>query len=195
MGSSTVTVAVVPRPVSRGDFVELTLTVTGLPLAPPVPPSATIQFISPPTPGPVECGYEFPPDPWNTAQTINVGETPRPLTLRQFTPPVLSPATGRFRVVSGNLPPGVELRSDGSFGGGATTAGAFTARIEACRTEPPGTCVTTDLTVTVVGARRDPLPRTGATPSTTGWFGLATVSTVAGLLLLALAARRSGQEA
>jgi hypothetical protein len=62
------------------------------------------------------------------------------------------------------------------------------ARIEACRTEPPGTCVTTDLTVTVIGTGRRPLARAGLPVTATEWITLATLSAVAGLVMLALGA-------
>lgn len=198
-GAAAVTVPVVPRQTTRGALVELTLTVTGgTPLAPPVPPAATIRFVSPPSPGPHECGYRFTDDSWNDTQTIAAGAAPRPLTLEEFSPPVLAPATGVFRLKSGGLPPGVELRRDGSFGGAASAAGTFTAVIEACRPEPPNTCVTTTLTVTVTAGLvpRDPLPRTGATNATGDLVTTAAALFAGGLIVLALAApvrpRRNG---
>jgi hypothetical protein len=58
-------------------------------------------------------------------------------------------------VVSGSLPPGVTLNEDGSFSGTPLVPGTYVSRIEACRPTPPGTCVTTDLTVTVQGGFAD----------------------------------------
>ncbi|MGH9279577.1 MAG: hypothetical protein ACRD12_15940 [Acidimicrobiales bacterium] len=179
-GASSVTVTVVPRAAGKGDIVDLTLEVTGgTALA---PPPVTIKFLSPPVAGPFECGYRFTSDAWNTAQTVAVGGALHALTLEQFTPPLFSPATGVFRVVSGNLPPGVELRADGSFGGSPTTPGTSRSRIEACRPAPPGTCVTTDLAVTVA------LPRTGAALSVGDWAMLAALILGAGVVALLLAA-------
>lgn len=146
-GAESVTVDVVPLPTPRGTLVDLTMTVDG--------DSATIHFVSPPPPGPYECGYFFTGDPWNTSQTVAVGEPLHPLTLQQLAVPFLVPATGRFRVVSGMLPPGVTLNPDGTFAGVPLVPGTYAARIEACRPEPPGTCVTTDLTVTVQGTFAD----------------------------------------
>lgn len=146
-GASTVTVDVTPLPVPRGKLVDLTMTVPG--------DSATILFVSPPSPGPVECGYFFSPDPWNKAQSVAVGQPLHRLTVEQLFVPFRVPATGRFRVVSGVLPPGVTLNEDGSFTGVALVPGTYVARIEACRPEPPGTCVTTELTVTVQGTFAD----------------------------------------
>ena len=185
-GSGSAIVEVVARQTPRGALVDLTLEVTGgTPLAPPSPPSARIQFVSPFPSGPIECGYRFTPDPWNTAQTVVVGGTLRALTLQQVTPPLLSPATGTFRVVGGALPVGVELRGDGSFGGAPTMPGVFGAQIEACRPAPPGTCVTTDFTVTVLSAQG--LPRTG--PGTvTRWLTIAGWLTFAGLSAIVLGA-------
>lgn len=146
-GAESVTVEVVPLRTPRGTLVDLTMTVDG--------DSATIHFVSPPSPGPYECGYFFTGDPWNTSQTVAVGQPLHPLTLQQLAVPFLVPATGRFRVVSGMLPPGVTLNQDGSFAGAPLVPGTYVARIEACRPEPPGTCVTTDLTVTVQGTFAD----------------------------------------
>lgn len=146
-GATSVTVDVVPLPRGRGTLVDLTMAVEG--------DSATIHFISPSPPGPFECGYFFSDDPWNTAQTVAVGETLHPLTLEQVVTPFRFPATGRFRVVSGALPPGVRLNSDGTFAGTALVPGTYVSTIEACRPEPPGTCVTTELRVMVRGSFLD----------------------------------------
>lgn len=148
-GATSVIVDVVPLPTPRGTLVNLTMAVEG--------DSTTIHFVSPPDPEPVECGYFFSLDPWNTAQTVGIGEALHPLTLMQLSPPFLVPATGRFRVVSGTLPPGVRLNEDGSFAGAPLVPGTYVATIEACRPEPPGTCVTTELTVTVHGSFLDAL--------------------------------------
>ena len=162
-GVSTVSVDVTPRPTPEGAIVDLTLTVPGS--ASSTASSATIRFVSPPPPGPVECGYSFTADLWNTAQTVAVGQALHPLTLEQFTPPVRRPATGRFRVLGGSLPPGVALGEDGSFAGAPTLPGTYVARIEACRPQPPGTCITTDLTVTVQGGSPpDPFAALAALP-------------------------------
>ena len=154
-GAASVTVEVVPLPTPRGTLVDLTMAVDG--------DSATIHFVSPPPPGPIECGYFFTSDPWNTSQNVAVGETLHPLTLMQLVTPLLLPATGRFRVVSGTLPPGVRLNADGTFAGAALVPGTYVATIEACRPEPPGTCVTTELTVTVRGSFLDALTAIVAT--------------------------------
>lgn len=148
-GAASVVVDVVPLPTPHGTLVDLTMAVEG--------DSATIRFVSPPQPEPVECGYFFSGDPWNTSQTVAVGETLHPLALMELDAPFLVPATGRFRVVSGMLPPGVRLNADGTFAGTALVPGTYVATIEACRPEPPGTCVTTELTVTVSGSFRDAL--------------------------------------
>lgn len=154
-GVSAVTVDVTPRPTQLGGIVDLTLETLAGPTS--GPSSATIQFVSPPAPGPIECGYYFTADSWNTAQTVAVGQPLRALTLEELRPPVRMPATGRFRVVGGALPPGVTLREDGSFAGAPLVPGTYVARIEACRPDPPGTCITTDLTVTVQGSYFDVL--------------------------------------
>lgn len=148
-GATSVTVDVVPLTTRRGTLVSLTMAVGG--------DSATIHFVSPPPPGPFECGYFFSDDPWNTAQTVEVGEALHPLTLMQLVPPFLMPATGRFRVVGGALPFGVRLLEDGTFAGAPLVPGTYLATIEACRSEPPGTCITTELTVTVRGSFLDGL--------------------------------------
>jgi hypothetical protein len=150
-GVSVVTVDVVPLPTPDGAIVDLTLEVTGGAVANPA--SATIRFVSPPHSGPRECGYFFSDDPWNRSQTVSVGQPLHALTVEQFRPPSVIPAPGRFRVVSGTLPPGVSLNEDGSFSGTPLVPGTYVARIEACRPAPPGTCVTTDLTVTVHGGQ------------------------------------------
>ena len=191
-GSASTTVTVVPRQTPRGALVELTLQVTGgTPVAPPPTWKATIRFVSPPEPGPHECGYRFTADPWNASQTIAVGATPRGLSLEQFAPPALIPATGNFRVVDGSLPPGIQLLEDGSFGGAATTTGTFTARIEACRPQPPGTCVTTALTVTVTGGPREPLARTGPLGTIIAQVVAAALLVVSGVLGLSAVPPRS----
>jgi hypothetical protein len=148
-GATSVTVDVVPLPTPFGTLVDLTMAVAG--------DSATIRFVSPPSPEPIECGYFFASDPWNTSQSVRVGEALHPLTLVQLDPPFLVPATGRFRLVGGALPFGVRLNEDGTFAGAPLVPGTSVATIEACRPQPPGTCVTTDLTVTVQGSFLDSL--------------------------------------
>ena len=152
-GVNAVTVDVLPLPTPHGAIVDLTLEVTGGAVANPA--WATIRFVSPPPSMPRECGYFFSDDPWNRSQTVSVGQPLHALTLEQLVPPIVAPATGRFRVVSGTLPPGVTLNEDGSFSGTPLVPGTYVARIEACRPAPPGTCVTTDLTVTVQGSFTD----------------------------------------
>lgn len=142
-GATSVAVAITPRTTPFGAVVSLTMEVV------PSADRATITFVSPPAPGPHECGYRFTADPWNTWQSIPVGATPHALTLEQLTPPEYTPANGVFRVVGGSLPPGVALAPDGSFTGAAAAAGAWRAHVEACRPGPPGTCVTTSLVVMV----------------------------------------------
>jgi hypothetical protein len=117
---------------------------------------------------------------------VPVGAALHPLTLEQFSAPAFIPAAGAFRLVSGALPPGIDLRPDGSLAGAPTTPGVSTARIEACRTEPPGTCVATDLTVTVTGT--GVLPRTGAGGTVKGWALLALIALAAGFAALLVAA-------
>lgn len=179
-GSASVTVPVVPRPTPTGAIVNLTLEVVGAVTPQGGQPSASITFVSPPPPGPVECGYNFTSDPWNAEQRIAVGEGLHRLTLEEFSPPVLAPAEGVFSLVGGALPPGITLQRDGSFTGAATTAGTFTARIQACRPVPPGTCVTTGLTVAVTGAGL--LPRTGPPGWVNGGPGAAAILLVSGVL-------------
>ncbi|MFP5319305.1 MAG: hypothetical protein ACLGI2_13570 [Acidimicrobiia bacterium] len=142
-GQPSVTVPVTPRQTSWGAVVDLTLE------AVPSGSRATITFVSPPSPGPHECGYRFTADPWNGWQSVPVGGTPHALTLEQNLPPEWLPAAGRFRVTSGRLPDGVALAPDGTFTGRAATPGSYLARVEACRPGPPGTCVTTTLIVVV----------------------------------------------
>ncbi|MDQ4132642.1 MAG: hypothetical protein M3179_05410 [Actinomycetota bacterium] len=200
-GSTSVVVDVVPRPTPNGALVDLTLEVTGgTPLAPPVPPSARTEFVSPVPPGPAECGYNFTSDPWNTAQTVPVGGSLHALSLEQVAPPARVPATGVFRLVGGALPPGVELRPDGSFGGAPHAPGTFAARIEACRPDPPGTCVTTELTVTVVAAKQGPdgttpagtLARTG--PGAERWAILGMLGLALGALLVMWSSTRTRRD-
>ena len=183
-GSASVTIPVVPRQTAIGAVVDLTLELVGT----AQPQRASITFISPPPAGPVECGYNFTSDPWNTEQRIAVGEGLHRLTLEEISPPVLAPAEGVFSLVGGALPPGITLQRDGSFTGAATTAGTFTARIQACRPLPPGTCVTTGLTVAVTGAGL--LPRTGPP----GWLNsvpsAAAILLVSGVLGVVLLRRR-----
>ena len=145
-GVGSVVVPVTPRATPNGAIVRLTME------AWPGGSTAAISFVSPPGPGPHECGYRFTPDRWNTWQVVPVGGTPHPLTVERFLAPVFLPAAGRFRIVSGGLPAGVTLAPDGTFTGRATTPGYTAARIEACRPEPPGTCVTTDLVIAVTPA-------------------------------------------
>ena len=149
VGAASATVDVVPLASPGGAVVDLTMALLS--------GAATIRFVSPPIPVPVECGYFFTDDPWNRAQTVAIGEALHPLTLMQLRPPSLVPATGRFTVVSGVLPPGVRLNEDGTFAGSALAPGTYVATIEACRPEPPGTCVVTELTVTVRGSFLDAL--------------------------------------
>jgi hypothetical protein len=176
-GQSSTTVTVTPRALDRPVQVEMVLTVVdGAGYSPGSPGTATIRFATPRTGVALECGYQFTDDPWNRSQTVAVGESLHALTLEQFTPPALTPAPGRFRVVSGTLPAGVTLREDGSFAGAPTSPGTTTATIEACRPAPPGTCVTTTLTVTVTGTDTTVAPPTTVGPATT----------VAGLRFLAV---------
>jgi hypothetical protein len=147
-GATTAVVDVVPLRSPGGAIVDLTMTVEGS--------SATIRFVSQPVPEPIECGYSFTRDHWNRSQTVAVGQPLHRLTLEQLVPPAMLPATGRFRLIGGALPPGVALREDGSFEGTPLVPGTFVARIEACRPAPPGTCVTTDLTVTSTWALNGP---------------------------------------
>lgn len=146
-GVTEVTVEVIPLAVPKGKLVQLTMAVHG--------DQATIFFVSPPTPGPVECGYRFSLDPWNGNQTVAIGQPLHALTVEGFGAPFWHPAAGRFRVVDGQLPPGVSLSGDGSFAGAPLVAGTYRSTIEACRPEPPGTCITTELTVTVQGTFLD----------------------------------------
>ena len=143
VGAASATVDVVPVASPGGAVVDLTMELLS--------GRATIRFISPPIPVPVECGYFFTADPWNRAQTVAVGQPLHRLTLEELRPPMMRPATGRFRVVGGTLPPGVRLNEDGSFAGAPLLPGTFVSRIEACRPAPPGTCIATDLTVTSTG--------------------------------------------
>lgn len=175
-GSASATIPVVPRQTASGAVVDLTLELVGT----AQPQRASITFISPPPAGPVECGYNFTTDPWNTEQRIAVGEALHRLTLEEFSPPVLAPADGVFSLVGGALPPGITLQRDGSFTGAATTAGTFNARIQACRPVPPGTCITTGLTVAVTGAGL--LPRTGPPGWVNGVPGAAAILLVSGVL-------------
>jgi hypothetical protein len=146
-GVTEVTVEVVPLAVPKGKLVQLTMAIQG--------DQATIVFVSPPTPGPVECGYWFSADPWNDNQSVAVGQPLHALTVEELHAPFVNPASGRFRVVGGQLPPGVTLNADGSFAGAPLVAGTYRSTIEACRPEPPGTCITTELTVTVQGTFLD----------------------------------------
>ena len=148
-GATTVTVDVVPLPTPRGTLVSLAMAVDG--------DSATIRFVSPRPPERVECGYYFTLDSWNTSQNVAIGEGLHQLTLMQLLVPFLVPAEGRFRVVGGMMPPGVRLNADGTFAGTPLLPGTYVATIEACRPEPPGTCITTELTVTVRGSFLDAL--------------------------------------
>lgn len=192
-GQSSTVVAVTPLTTPRGNVVDLTLQLQPDPAyGVGDPASAQIHFVSPAEPGPHECGYSFTDDPWNTTQTVAVGEALHALSLEQFTPPIIQPAPGVFRALDGALPLGVELRADGSFGGAANAPGVFEATIEACRAEPPGTCVRTVLVVTVTGpagtgttAAVGTLPVTGPTPAATGPAGGVAVALLASLTLAA----------
>lgn len=143
VGAASVSVDVVPLASPGGAVVDLTMGfLSG---------SATIRFVSPPIPVPVECGYFFTADSWNRAQTVALGQPLHRLTLEELWVPILRPATGRFALVGGTLPPGVRLNDDGSFAGAPLVPGTFVSRIQACRPAPPGTCIATDLTVTSTG--------------------------------------------
>ncbi|HUR22267.1 MAG TPA: hypothetical protein VMZ73_00180 [Acidimicrobiales bacterium] len=178
-GASSVTVAVVPRQTPSGALVTLTMELVGVESTPGTQTSATIRFVSPPPPGPVECGYRYSSHPWNTRQTIGVGDGLRALTVDEFRPPIVTEATGVFSVISGELPPGVRLQADGSLTGRASAEGMFTARIQACRAAPPGTCVTTDLLVVVTATTI--LARTGPLAWTMNLIAVALTLTIAGL--------------
>jgi hypothetical protein len=198
-GLDTATVTVTPGTTREGALVEVTLELAAGPgYRVGTPASATIRFVSPRFPGPVECGYRFTADPWNAGQTVALGEPLHALTLEQFVPPGLLPAPGVFRVVAGILPAGVTLAADGSFAGVPAAPGVSTARIEACRPAPPGTCVTTDLSVTVVGGGAttttldEPLARTGGPFPLAGLLTAAAAFAAAGSLALALARARAG---
>lgn len=151
-GEATIEVEVTPRTTPFGGVVTLTLETM------PRGSSATITFVSPAEPGPHECGYRFTDDEWNTWQSIPLGGTPHPLTVEGFTPPAYTPAAGVFRLVWGALPDGVGLAEDGSFTGAATAPGATRSLIEACRPQPPGTCITTNLLVVVEPGTGPPTP-------------------------------------
>jgi hypothetical protein len=143
MGSASTIVDVVPLASPGGAVVDLTMELLS--------GAATIRFISPLIPVPVECGYYFTAGSWNRAQTVAVAQPLHQLTLEELWPPIMRPATGRFRLAGGTLPPGVRLNDDGSFAGTPLVPGTFVSRIEACRPAPPGTCIATDLTVTSTG--------------------------------------------
>jgi hypothetical protein len=170
-GVDTVTVPVVPRPGPTAELVNLTLQMASVSSPTDLgATSATIEFVSPWDQAPVECGFGFTADEWNRTQMVALGQSPHPLTLEEFVPPVTRPATGRFRLVSGSLPRGLRLRPDGSFSGRALSLGTSVATIEACRPQPPGTCVRTELRIEVVPAAigREPgcaLPALGLLPS------------------------------
>lgn len=181
-GSSSVSVAVVPRQTRSGELVALTMELVGVESSPGTQISATIRFVSPPPPGPVECGYRYSSHPWNTRQMIGLGEGLRALTVDEFRPPMVTEATGVFSVISGELPPGVRIQDDGSFAGKASAAGTFTARIQACRAAPPGTCVTTVLVVVVIATTI--LPRTGPLAWTMNLIAVALTLAITGLTIV-----------
>lgn len=183
-GSSSATVAVVPRQPPSGALVALTMELVGVEPSPGSQTSATIRFVSAPPPGRVECGYYYSSHPWNTRQTIGVGDGLRALTVDEHRSPLIVEATGVFSVISGELPPGVRLQENGSFTGKASAAGTFTARIQACRAAPPGTCVTTDLVVVVTAMAI--LSRTGPLAWTMNLIAVALTLAIAGLTAVRL---------
>ncbi|MBT8240943.1 MAG: tandem-95 repeat protein, partial [Acidimicrobiia bacterium] len=85
-----------------------------------------------------------------------LGETPGPL---EFTDPEADVYSAT--VVSGGLPPGLELQPDGTFVGQAQVVGVFTATIEVC--DVLGACSTSVLVLQVAGATLSVLPFTGPT--------------------------------
>ncbi|MDH3190698.1 MAG: tandem-95 repeat protein, partial [Acidimicrobiia bacterium] len=89
------------------------------------------------------------------------------------------------RLVSGNLPPGLTLLSDGSFGGRAEADGTYQAIIEAC--DVHGACSQSLLVVEVGAAGLALLPFTGLALGGLGLVGLL-------LLLVGAALRKLGDD-
>ncbi len=121
---------------------------------------ALITFVRPRDPSlpRPECGFYFA-EGQHIERTVEVGDTPERVVVEQLSSPLVVevPAGGyRAEVTRGSLPPGLTLGADGRFQGRAATAGAYEATVEACRTTPPGTCITTTLAINVIGASSPP---------------------------------------
>ena len=143
--------------------------------------SATIRFVSPPT-GFGRVWVPLPAHPWNTRQTISLGEGLRALTVDEFRPPIITEATGVFSVISGELPPGVRIQDDGPLWARPQPQVRSLLGFQACRAAPPGTCVTTDLVVVVIATTI--LPRTGLLAWTMNLIAVALTLAITGLTIV-----------
>lgn len=177
VGESTATVAVDVLTGERSELVQLRLQIAdGDNYQPGVPDEAAIEFVRPRDPSlpPVECGFFFR-DGDRIERTVEVGAAPDRVVVEEFAPPSrieLSPESYRVTHVGGELPPGLSLAGDGRFLGAADQQGTYESSIEACRTEPPGTCTTATLVIKVVDT----------TPTTTTVGTTAPASRTAGTL-------------
>jgi hypothetical protein len=117
----------------------------------------------------------------NDEQTMDVGELPEPLTATDADGDPLT-----FTIVSGDLPNGLTLNSDGTFGGSTITAGVYIVDVDVC--DPDGECTTTELTLRII--QDDPdvpvLAFTGRTVRVLATW--ASLFILAGLMMLVVAA-------
>lgn len=155
-GEATATVAVEVLTGKATELVDLRLRVVeGSDYQPGVPDEATIRFLRPRDPSlpPPECGFIFARGD-RIERRVAIGSTPERLVVEQVVPPLqieVPPEGYRVALTGGALPPGLTLGEDGRFEGVAEEDGVYESTVEACRTEPPGTCISAALVLTVTG--------------------------------------------
>ncbi|NNC78725.1 MAG: hypothetical protein HKN94_01115 [Acidimicrobiales bacterium] len=93
--------------------------------------------------GPVNLPPVYTDDTENDEQSMDVGESPEPLQATDVDGDTLT-----YTRVSGEMPNGLTLNPDGTFGGTTTTAGVFIINIDVC--DPGGECTTTELTLRIL---------------------------------------------
>lgn len=171
-GEASTTVAVEVLSGERTEMVELQLhVVDGNGYQPGAPSEATIRFVRPrdPSLAPAECGFFFAEGD-RIERTVETGSTPERLVVEEILSPIqieVPPEGYRMVLKGGTLPPGLALAEDGRFMGSAEEAGTYESTVEACRTEPAGTCVTATLVVTVQAPAATSTPPTSTLPTST----------------------------
>ncbi|MDX6199719.1 MAG: large repetitive protein [Actinomycetota bacterium] len=142
--------------------------VVGPPAAPPVvgppaPPPVVDPPVAPPVLGPpANHAPAYTADPTNTTQDVTAGAPLAPLAA---TDPDGDPLI--YSLVDGALPPGVQLNTNGTFGGSADAAGSYPVVLRVCDNGVPAMCSNTALVIAVraIGPALAPSPSPAAVPA------------------------------